>query len=175
MGQRSQLCQLPFAYQRMCYIIAIGVRPVIVWGWNSPNDSTIFGPKRTSHIIAAVSPGGATWGWNPAKIPRYGDLWWIVEHVSNRVRRQRPRVGAMRAFKMKYVSNRVQRECPQLGAMWAFTKGWVCVRWPSIPLHVYMPVIDITIMKHHLSSITSIRVVQQKHHRSTVCLYDYNF
>jgi hypothetical protein len=33
-----------------------------------------------------------------------------------------------------------------------------------------MQVVDITPMKYHLTSITSIRVVQQKHHRSKVCL-----
>jgi hypothetical protein len=33
-----------------------------------------------------------------------------------------------------------------------------------------MQVVDITLMKHRLTSITSIRVVQQKHRRSTVCL-----
>jgi hypothetical protein len=33
-----------------------------------------------------------------------------------------------------------------------------------------MQVIDITPMKHHLTSITSIRMVQQKYRRSTVCL-----
>jgi hypothetical protein len=33
-----------------------------------------------------------------------------------------------------------------------------------------MQVIDITPMKHSLTSITSIRVVQQKHRRSKVCL-----
>jgi hypothetical protein len=33
-----------------------------------------------------------------------------------------------------------------------------------------MQVVDITPMKHRLTSITSIRVVQQKHRRSTVCL-----
>jgi hypothetical protein len=31
-----------------------------------------------------------------------------------------------------------------------------------------MQIVDITPMKHHLTSITSIRVVQQKHHRSKV-------
>jgi hypothetical protein len=38
-----------------------------------------------------------------------------------------------------------------------------------------MQVVDITPMKHRLTSITSIRVVQQKHRRSTICLKDYNF
>jgi hypothetical protein len=38
-----------------------------------------------------------------------------------------------------------------------------------------MQVVDITLIKHRLTSITSIRVVQQKHRRSTVCLQDYNF
>jgi hypothetical protein len=33
-----------------------------------------------------------------------------------------------------------------------------------------MQVVDITPMKHHLTSITSIRVVQQKYRRSKVCL-----
>jgi hypothetical protein len=33
-----------------------------------------------------------------------------------------------------------------------------------------MQVVDITPMKHRLTSITSIRVVQQKHRRSTICL-----
>jgi hypothetical protein len=33
-----------------------------------------------------------------------------------------------------------------------------------------MQVVDITLMKDRLTSITSIRVVQQKHRRSTVCL-----
>jgi hypothetical protein len=33
-----------------------------------------------------------------------------------------------------------------------------------------MQVVDITLMKHRLTSITSTRVVQQKHRRSTVCL-----
>jgi hypothetical protein len=33
-----------------------------------------------------------------------------------------------------------------------------------------MQVVDITPMKHRLTSITSIRVVQQKHRRSKVCL-----
>jgi hypothetical protein len=33
-----------------------------------------------------------------------------------------------------------------------------------------MQVVDITLMKHRLTSITSIRVVQQKHRRSMVCL-----
>jgi hypothetical protein len=33
-----------------------------------------------------------------------------------------------------------------------------------------MQVVDITPMKHRLTSITSIRVVQQKHQRSKVCL-----
>jgi hypothetical protein len=37
-----------------------------------------------------------------------------------------------------------------------------------------MQVVDITPMKHCLTSITSIRVVQQKHRRSKVCLQDYN-
>jgi hypothetical protein len=33
-----------------------------------------------------------------------------------------------------------------------------------------MQVVDITLMKHRLTSITSIRVVQQKHRRSMICL-----
>jgi hypothetical protein len=33
-----------------------------------------------------------------------------------------------------------------------------------------MQVVDITPMKHRLTSITSIRVVQRKHRRSKVCL-----
>jgi hypothetical protein len=33
-----------------------------------------------------------------------------------------------------------------------------------------MQVVDVIPMKYHFSSITSIRVVQQKHHSSKVCL-----
>jgi hypothetical protein len=38
-----------------------------------------------------------------------------------------------------------------------------------------MQVVDITPIKHRLTSITSIRVVQQKHRRSTVCLIGLQF
>jgi hypothetical protein len=47
--------------------------------------------------------------------------------------------------------------------------GQACGDW-AYHCMCSMQVVDITPMKHHLTSITSIRVVQQKHRRSKVCL-----
>jgi hypothetical protein len=57
-----------------------------------------------------------------------------------------------------------------------FEKKWadVIARYscgdPTYHCMCSMQVVDITPIKHRLTSITSIRVVQQKHRRSTVCL-----
>jgi hypothetical protein len=54
-------------------------------------------------------------------------------------------------------------------AQWAWM-GLILCGDPAYHCMCSMQVIDITLMKHRLTSITSIRVVQQRHRRSTVCL-----
>jgi hypothetical protein len=72
--------------------------------------------------------------------------------------------------------------CSSLGSTLLFIKSttihplylWV-INDPAYHCMCSMQFVDVTPMKHHLTSITSIRVVQQKHHRSKVGLMDYNF
>jgi hypothetical protein len=53
---------------------------------------------------------------------------------------------------------------------WPHTKFGDYCGDPAYHCMCTMQVVDITPMKHRLTSITSIRVVQQKHRRSKVCL-----